>query len=94
MSYSTRPAASGAVLQAGGRSRSGVLAELSRGLRDFRSWLRYRREVRRTKEILSSLPNEILRDIGIERTQISTVARIAAEHPGIDLRSLLDREVD
>lgn len=91
MSATRWPGGSGAVLQIGGLSRAAVLLQLERGLRAFQSWLRFRHEVWRTKEILSELPNAILRDIGIERSQIPEVARLAAEYPGIDLRSLLGR---
>ena len=42
---------------------------------------------------VADLPDEILTDIGIERGQIHLVAKLSAEHPGVDIRSLIERHL-
>ncbi len=52
------------------------------------AWRRSRSE-QVTVDQLVALEDHILRDIGIERSQIRTVARLVAENPCIDPRKLL-----
>ena len=64
-----------------------------RGVRAVLNWARSWRDRRRTRRILSDLPDEILADIGIERGQIHLIAKLSAEHPGVDIRSLVERHL-
>lgn len=45
-------------------------------------------KARRTANEVSRLSDDVLRDIGIDRAEIGTLARRVAEHPDIDYRTL------
>ena len=66
---------------------------LGHGARAILNWVQFWRDRRRTRRTLSNLPDEILADIGIERSQIHLVAKLSAEHPGVDIRSLIERHL-
>lgn len=66
-----------AVARAAGRAAGRAFGSIVTGMK-----------ARRTANEVSRLSDDVLRDIGIDRAEIGTLARRVAEHPDIDYRTL------